>query len=821
MIATGEGTVIASGKLEQVETYTVRKRDGRLVSFDTARIFRAIEHAFRAELGLAPSLSLDRQTVWDIGGVTERVVEDLLRRAREGEQLEIELIQDAVEQQLMADGHVAVACRYIVYREQRRKARLQGLQKDPDSRLQDALYCKDARGRREPIEEATLRRACVEACRGLEPVCDRQELTEAVLSNVRSGMTGAQMARLMTRLARDRASVHPAYEHVAARLLLREVDLKVWGENPIGPDRDFRCREQFVVYIRRGVSLGLLDRRLAGFDLDRLANGLAPDRDGEWTYAGLRRLVKRCCLKHEGRLLESPQYLWMRVAMGLALCEPEGDRTDRALDFYRCLADRAFLPSETILRQAGTPHAQLGSVYAGSLPPDMADMFRAFGDAVALCGRDAAVTHDWTSIRAAGSALADGSGGSRGLLPLPGLAGNAAAAAGGRSGLAASLDAWHADVADLLASLIDRGNTPPPLQLVINVPDLFVRRVREDAQWTLFCPSEAADLRDLAGEDFDERYTRLEAAAVAGGIRRVSAMRARTLWDLLVRAVHSGRAALVFRDAVRLRAMQDHTGPACVLDSRGALTGTRSHDEMAGAVSGALNLPAHRGERGLDGSEFARTARTSVRMLDNALTNSLHPLAETRQGLLRQRPMAVGLCGLAETLEALGVDPESSEADDLADSAAEMVSYHVIRSSAELAAERGPYPGYPGSAWGRGRMPVDTRTDLAEYRGRRAADRTCAMDWDSVRALVAEQGMRHSRCLAFGMEGETAVLAGVSGSDAGVSPFGAARQQAWVDQGVVLRLPPADDLEALYERIMEAWQLGLKSVVGIPGREGG
>jgi len=747
----------------------VRKRDGRTVDFDVGRISRAVEGAFRAERGLPKGAALDP----DLRGEVERTTLAVVSRLPEGgAEVEVEAIQDLVEEQLMRDGNYRVARRYIVYREEHNKARMfRGEPGGEDGR--PAVKIRNADGGEGVFEAWRVRRRIEEACRGLQNVDPRRVLDEA-LGSLYDGITPQQIQRATVLAARSHIELDPAYGTVAARLLLGVVYREAWGESPAEEDVDRVYRERFAPYLGRGVEAGRLSADLLGYDLERLSAAIRPERDDDFTYLGLQTVYDRYLIEADGKRVECPQYFWMRVAMGLAL--NEDDREARAVEFYEVLSTFRVVSATPTLFNSGTRHPQLSSCYLTTVSDDLDGIFKAIGDNAKLSKWAGGLGNDWTAIRATGSIINGTGGESQGVVPFLKIVSDTAVAVnqgGKRKGAACSyLETWHLDVEDFLELRKNTGDErrrTHDMNTANWIPDLFVKRVLEGGEWTLFSPNEVPDLHDLYGAAFEERYVEYERMADEGRMRQFKRVEAVALWrKMLSMLFETGHPWITFKDPSNIRSPQDHAGVVHSSNLCTEILLNTSSEETAVCNLASLNLGAHTDPYGLDEDLLAETIETAVRMLDNVVDINFYPTPEARTANLRHRPVGLGLMGFQDALFEQRISYASEEAVRFADYSMELISHHAILASANLAAERGTYASYEGSKWSRSLLPIDTVDLLEAERGMPVEmDRSATLDWRPVREAVARHGMRNSNVMAIA---PTATISNISGVYQSIEP---------------------------------------------------
>ncbi|WP_017623060.1 ribonucleoside-diphosphate reductase subunit alpha [Nocardiopsis chromatogenes] len=343
-----------------------------------------------------------------------------------------------------------------------------------------------------------------------------------------------------------------------------------------------------------------------------------------------------------------------------------------------------------------------------------------------------------------------------------------------KGAVCAYLETWHIDVEeflDLRKNTGDERRRTHDMNTANWVPDLFMRRVEADAEWTLFSPDETPDLHDLYGRAFDEKYEAYERAADAGEIKVWRRVRAVELWRrMLTMLFETGHPWITFKDPCNLRSPQRHAG---VVHSSNLCTeitlNTKAGEEVAVCNLGSVNLARHVRGGGLDSEKLERTVRTAVRMLDNVIDVNFYTIPEAKAANMRHRPVGLGLMGHQDALFRLRIPMGSQEAVEFADSSMELISYHAIAASSDLAAERGAYASFDGSLWSRGVLPIDSLEYLAAERGGDLdADRTARLDWDGLRERVRAQGMRNSNVMAIA---PTATIANITGVGQSIEPI--------------------------------------------------
>jgi ribonucleoside-diphosphate reductase alpha chain len=756
----------------QGKEFFILKRDGRVVPFEETRIVLAIESAFKADAGLHRDQSLPDAAQCNVIRVANAVIHAAITRAINGEPLEIEFIQDLAETKLMEAGHHSAARRFILYREERRKARALRGDRTIEGALQAQMQVTLPEGAREPLDSQRIRRRLINACRGIEGNCSASGLAEETLKNLYDGVKTEEIEQAKIFAARSRIEHEPDYTFVAARLLLRKLYREALPAFTTSTDLAVQHRDHFPGYVARGVKVSRLSSELLNFDLVRLAAAMRLDRDRQFTYMGLQTLYDRYLIHHEARRLETTQYFWMRVAMGLAINEGE-QKNERAIEFYEVLSTFRFINSTPTLFNSGTPHPQLSSCYLSTVMDDLEHIFKVVSDDAKLSKWAGGLGNDWTNIRATGAHIKGTNGTSQGVIPFLKVANDTAVAVnqgGKRKGaMCAYLETWHLDIEDFLELRKNTGDERRRTHDMNTgnwIPDLFMKRVKAGEQWTLFSPNDTPDLHDLYGAAFEQRYEEYERLANEGKIKLFKRLEAIALWrKMLTMLFETGHPWITFKDPSNIRSPQSHVGVVHSSNLCTEILLNSSADETAVCNLGSVNLARHVTDKGFDGDLLARTIGTAMRMLDNVIDINFYPTPEARTANLKHRPVGLGLMGFQDALYQLRLPYASEAAVEFADTNMELIAYHVLLASAELAKERGAYSTFKGSKWSQGLLPLDTIELLAQQRGVPVnMDRTARLDWTHVRDTIHENGLRNSNTTAIAPTATISNIVGVSQS---------------------------------------------------------
>lgn len=735
--------------------------------FNPMRIASSIERAFRR------ARKIEEQTpdevVHAVNSLTSKIVTEMAELATKGDILYIDMIEDRIERELMGEKYFDVAKHYILYRAEKTKGEepIALSAQDENAPIREFEITTLDSGKMK-ITEIMLRSKFAYACRGLEAQVSIDELLEVAISQFYPGMKEQEIDLSVIFAAKSKIEKDPAYSQVASRLLLDVLYRETIGLSASDSTLAKAHRQYFKKYIKSGIALERISPKLLDFDLDELGAAMELSRDDLFTYLGLQTLYDRYFIHNEQRRLETPQIFWMRVAMGLAIGEGE-EKNKRAIEFYNLLSEFYFMSSTPTLFNSGTLHSQLSSCYLSTVMDDLHHIFKVVADDAQLSKYAGGLGNDWTNVRATGSRIKGTNGTSQGVIPFLKVANDTAVAVnqgGKRKGaMCAYLETWHLDIEDFLELRKNTGDErrrTHDMNTANWIPDLFMKRVRENGTWTLFSPSDTPDLHDLYGMAFEKRYVEYEKKAESGKLKLFKKVEAVQLWrKMLSMLFETGHPWITFKDPSNIRSPQDHVGVVHSSNLCTEILLNSSREETAVCNLGSINLAKHVSEKGVDEKRLASTIKTAIRMLDNVIDINFYPTVEAQTANMRHRPIGMGFMGFQDVLYMQNISYASHEAALFSDKIMEMISYYAILSSAELAKERGTYSSYKGSKWDRGLLPIDTIEVLEKERGEKVdIDRNTTMDWSVVRNAVKKYGMRNSNTMAIA---PTATIANITG----------------------------------------------------------
>ncbi|MDQ5943466.1 MAG: ribonucleoside-diphosphate reductase alpha chain [Patescibacteria group bacterium] len=747
----------------------IKKRNGQIVEFEPKRIEIAIQKASDSADNEIP-----HQTVVEL---VENVISHL--ESLNGDNLpDVESIQDLVEQELMRADYYKTARSYILYRERHKELREFESNRDAEKLEHNELKVTLPDGSIDYFSYTRLIKDLVTAAEGIESSIDIDELAQIAKSNLYDGITLEELQEALVLAAKSCIEKDHAYSTLAARLLLKKIYREV-----IGTDKQDKLteayKETFRSFIKSAVKTKRLDSRLLEFDLDKLADHIDPARDGLFDYMGLDMLHDRYFIQNEGRgvRLETPQILWMRIAMGLAVQEKKTEREKWAKKFYDTLSTLRYVPSTPTLFHSGTTFAQLSSCFLNTVEDDLKHIFKVYLDTALMSKFSGGIATDWTNIRSTGSMIKAVNIPSQGVIPFLKIANDCTVAisrSGKRKGATCVyLETWHMDIEDFLELRKNTGDErrrTHDMNTANWIPDLFMKRVLNDEQWTLFSPNEVPELHHTYGQEFEKKYVEYEKMADEGKLEQFKRIPALQLWrKMLTMLFETGHPWINFKDACNVRSPQDHAGVIHNSNLCTEITLNNSAEETAVCNLGSVNLARHITGKKLDRDMVADTVTIGMRMLDNVIDINYYTTDECKVSNMRHRPVGLGIMGFQDALYMLDIAFNSEKAVSFGDESMELVSYYAILGSSQLAKERGAYKSYKGSKWDRGIFPVDTLDLLEKERGIKIdVKRRGKLDWKPVRAHVKKHGMRNSNTMAIA---PTASISNISGCYPCIEPI--------------------------------------------------
>ncbi|MEP7275793.1 MAG: ribonucleoside-diphosphate reductase subunit alpha, partial [Betaproteobacteria bacterium] len=781
LIVGEPGSPVASGADPRFAQYKVIRRNGAVVGFEPAKITIAMTKAFLAVNGGQGAASARVRD--EVTKLTDGVVSSLMKRKPDGGAIHIEEIQDQVELALMRGGEHEVARAYVLYRERRSQERAHEKQQKGAKAVDTTIYVTDA-GVRKALDLTRLTALVKASCDGLADA-DPERIMKATLKDLYDGVPMDEVRKCVVLAARTLIEKDPAYSYVTARLLLDALRFEAIGEDTSQADMATRYAEYFPRFVKHGIKIGLLNDALAQYDLAKLGAALKPERDLQFGYLGLQTLYDRYFLVDQyashgnaGRRFELPQCFFMRVAMGLALNEV--DRETRAVEFYNVLSSFDFMSSTPTLFNSGTHRSQLSSCYLTTVSDDLDGIYEAIKENALLSKFAGGLGNDWSNVRAMGSHIKGTNGKSQGVVPFLKVVNDTAVAVnqgGKRKGAVCTyLESWHLDIEEFLELRKNTGDDrrrTHDMNTANWIPDLFMKRVIEGGDWTLFSPSDVPDLHDKWGQAFETAYTRHEERAARGDLKLFKKLPAVQLWrKMLSMLFETGHPWITFKDACNARSPQQHVGAVHSSNLCTEITLNTSESEIAVCNLGSVNLLAHMIQKDgvwtLDHDKLQKTIRTAMRMLDNVIDINYYAVAKARNSNLKHRPVGLGIMGFQDCLHLTRTPYGSEDALAFADTSMETVCYFAYWASTELAEERGRYTSYKGSLWDRAVLPQDTLQLLRDERGGYVdIDESSTMPWDKLRARIAAHGMRNSNCVAIA---PTATISNIIGVAASIEP---------------------------------------------------
>ena len=653
---------------------------------------------------------------------------------------------------------------------------------------------KKRNGRLEDFQVDKINDCVKRACDGVDDVSESEIVLDAQLQ-LFDKITTTEIDQALIFSAREKIEKEPNYSYAAARLLLNCLYKEVFKEGVDSDTFNLQYRKSFIQNIKKLVKEDRLDKRLLDFDLQKLSEAIKIRRDNLFKYLGIQILFDRYFIRVDGKIMETPQSFWMRVAMGLAINEE--DKEDKAIEFYNIFSQMLYTPSTPTLFNSGTTHSQLSSCYLNTFDDSIDGIFDGAWQEARKSKFAGGLGLDVTPFRSTGSHIKGTNGISSGLVPWLKIYNDLLVAVnqgGKRPGAGcAYLEPWHLDYEDFLNLRRNTGDDRlrcHDMNTASWIPDEFMRRVQNEDDWYFFDPKDA-ELHDLFGKDFDYAYNSLIDLAENGHIDNWRKMPAKELWKKMLKVLfETSHPWNTFKDPCNIRYTNQHEG---VVHSSNLCTEITLHTkassyskgekteigETAVCNLGSVNLVNHMDEGELDYNLLKSTIHTAIRMLDNVIDINFYPTPEAEKSNLKHRPIGLGMMGIHDILHIKNINIDSDEAIKFNDKLFEFYSMHAIYASSILAKERGSYETYKRSLWSGGVFPIDSYNNLMVYRGKQKVPEESITgkpltgkgqtfkEWAKVRTHVDKHGMRNSNVMAIA---PTATIGYINGVEQSIEP---------------------------------------------------
>jgi len=765
------GSIDASAEPSTLPVRLIR-RNGNVVPWSETKIEIAVRKAFL-------TIKENPEPAIDIAkGVTDRV--------RQGDQsfVHIEDVQNMVQEELMRQGHYKAAEHYILYRAQRTRLRIEEEERaeDPNQEFMVTVLSDD--GIASFWDGTELKKRITYAMIGLKIDMSEIEIERELRRSVGSEISAKDLKNTIILNAKALIEKDADFAKFAGRILLSYIYEEVldWNIATDGIEKLKAAHQHaFKSYLKYGVSIKRLNPELLKkFDLDKLSEAFDPTADLDFDYLGIQTLYDRYLIVDKTgakqRRIETPQFFWMRVAMGLFKNE-QNDAENWVIRLYNLYKGRRFCSSTPTLFNSGTLHSQLSSCYLYKVDDSIESiMIRGIAENAFLSKWAGGLGGSWTAVRGTGGYIQGTNGESQGIIPFLKLHNDQLVAVnqGGkrRGSGCAYLETWHNDIEDFLElrkNVGDERRRCHDMNTANWIPDLFMKRMEDRQNWTLFRSNEVPDLHDLYGKAFEQRYAEYETLAEQGKIwsRQFPALE---LWKAMLKMIfETGHPWITFKDPCNVRSPQDHTGVIHSSNLCTEITLNTSEEETAVCNLGSVILDSHiTADGNIDHEMLKETITVAIRALDNVIDINFYPTTAAKTANSRHRPIGLGVMGLQNALYKRNLAFASDAAVEFNDEMMEAIAYYAYSASSDLASEVGTYSSYKGSKWDRGLLPQDTVDLLEDERGRKIdVPRGGKMDWSVVREKIAKHGMRNSNVLAIA---PTATISNIMGTTPCIEP---------------------------------------------------
>jgi len=641
------------------------------------------------------------------------------------------------------------------------------------------INIKKIDGTYEPFMVDKINQAIMDASVGLaEQSAKAFQIAKETELTLYDGISTKELDKALISASVQNIKDDPDFDIIAKRLLLKTVYKEVLGDFKNEDELKQILRDSFTEYVNSGIANNLLSADLKVFDLNKLAATLDLSRDLLLTYTGLSTMKHRYLIKSATqKLLETPQYFWMRVAMGLSFKEKEA--TETAIKFYNKMSRLEYVAGGSTNINAGTATPRLSNCFIMDLEDNISHIGKTVADVMKLSKATGGIGLSVTKLRANGSPISTNNTFSSGPVPFLHVIDSAIRAisrAGKKMGaLCLYMENWHLDFQDFLDLKQNAGDDyrrTRTADTAVWISDEFMKRVKNKEDWYLFDPKETPDLVELSGSVFSKRYKEYINLAESGQMRIFKKMPAQEQFNnIIVSMQGSSHPWLTWKDPINVRALNNNTGPIYSSNLCTEITLPANKDNVAVCNLLSINLARHlKQDLSIDFDLLKESVRLGIRQLDNLVDINQPPVIEASNFDLNNRAVGLGVMGLSDLLEQKELAYDSEASFTLIDEIMEFISYQAIEMSTELAAERGSYPTFKGSRWSQGYVPVDTLEILEKDRGEKLkidkSESKLKLDWDSLRAKV-KLGMRNSTLLAIA---PTANIGLVAGTSTGIDP---------------------------------------------------
>ena len=652
------------------------------------------------------------------------------------------------------------------------------------------IKIKKRNGRLEEVNLDKINKCVERACDQLEDVSVSEVVLDASLQ-LYNKIPTSEINQALILSARSKIEKEPNYAYVAARMLLSNLYKEAFGESVSLENLEDQYKKTFIKNTKKLIKEERLSEKLGVYNMEVLAESLVPSRDQLFKYLGIQTLYDRYFIHLEGRRMETPQAFYMRVAMGLCLTEENPE--EKVIEMYDMMSEFRYSPSTPTLFNSGTNRSQLSSCYLSTVDDSIDGIFGTIHGQARLSKYAGGLGVDWSSVRATGGYIKGTNGNSSGLVPWLKIFNDTLVAVnqgGKRKGAGCSyLEPWHLDIDDFLDLRKNTGDDRRrchDMNTALWVCDEFMIAVSKKRDWYLFDPAECSELHEVYGKEFSKVYRKYKKMADNGEIENFRIVNAKDLWKKILTALYeTGHPWITFKDAANIRYSNKHEG---VVHSSNLCTEIflhtkpTKHDEgevieigeTAVCNLASINLASHLKVRTIDWKKLQQTVETAIRGLDNVINLNFYPTKEAEKSNLAHRPIGLGIMGTHDILHRLGIPYNSKDAVVICGKIQEFISLHAIKTSALLAKEKGKYPSFKGSEWDNGNFPIDTYCDLMNQREKfspenvyKREDFESFEEWEEVRLLVSEHGMRNSNVMAIA---PTATISYIQGCSQSVEP---------------------------------------------------
>jgi len=724
---------------------SVVRRDGSIAPFKSEKILNAIKKAFLAQTKIRNNKNKDSEQAKSIHQIidvlTNKVVSALTRRIADGDMIHIEDIQDQVELALMRDEHHKVARAYVLYREQRAASRYhtKKLKEQVGVKVSSMMVTKrDGTKEAVSLDKITNRVSVLSTGLSIDPIVVAQKAIPGLYNDI----TSTEIDNYLAETAAALTVEHPDYSYLAARIKSNALHKETPG---------------FVIATKNLYEDGLLKEdyyKKVIENVDAIESIIDYDRDYSFDYFALTTLIRAYLLKFENKTIERPQDLWMRVALTVSCNNFDLNKLKKT---YEIISSGLYTHATPTLFNSGLKMQQLSSCFLIGMEDDSIEgIFNTIKDCALISKTAGGIGMHAHNIRAGGSRIKSTNGKSNGLIPFLKIFNETAKSVdqggGKRKGsFAIYLEPWHADIEKFLELRKNTGAEEfraRDLFYALWIPDLFMKRVENDEDWTLMSEHECPGLSDNYGEDFDKLYSKYEKE-----LPHLIKIKARALMSKIIEAqIETGQPYMLYKDAVNKKSNQQNIGVIKSSNLCAEIVEYSDKNQTAVCNLASIALPkfVDKNNKDYDYKKLYETAKLATKNLDRVIDINFYPTSKADTSNNLHRPIGLGIQGLSDVFFKMAIAHDGKDAAKINKLIFETIYFGALEASMEIAKEKGAYSSFKGSPLSEGKFQFDLwNTKPSDM-----------WDWENLRKKIIEHGVRNSLTTACMPTASTGIILG-------------------------------------------------------------